>query len=74
VNIVEQPAPADETDNPLRSLPAVDGILSRLKDRARARHDVTVDEIQPGALAVASLAFSSAARTDATGYPCNVQF
>jgi len=41
----DEAAPAtDEIDTPVKSLPAVEGLLTQLKDRARARHDVTVDQ------------------------------
>lgn len=52
----DRAAPAtDEVDTPVKSLPAVEGLLTQLKDRARARHDVTVDEIDPGVRAIRQL-------------------
>jgi hypothetical protein len=48
-------AGADDGENPVKSLPAVDGLLGQLKERARAHHDVTVDEVDPGIRAIHQL-------------------
>jgi hypothetical protein len=49
------PLAGDDLDNQVKSLPVVEGLLGQLKDRARARHDVTVDEIDPGVRAIRQL-------------------
>ena len=48
-------ADTDDGENQAKSLPAVDGLLGQLKERARSRHDVTVDEIDPGVRAIHQL-------------------
>jgi hypothetical protein len=53
--ITPPPSADSELEMPIKSLPAVDGLLTQLKDRARARHDVTVDEIDPGVRAIHQL-------------------